>query len=161
MSLEQIQDYPSNRAKPDSLQWHWMKVLRLIAFKGLTPEQACDHERLSVGRFRQALERPRLKQELTRLIEDFRSGQTAKNIHTLCRIRDESSNDLARIKAIQELNRSILDHTHSRQTMPGLVIQVLDQEYDKSRSIDHVVQEDPEPGRTRQDKAGGKNRAES
>ena len=118
------------------LKRHWRNAIRIMAWLGCNLKQAAEQAGVSELGLQQLIETPGGKQAYLRAVEEFRTGQIASSIHRLVWIRDNSDNHMAVIHAIKLLREPVLDQNMSKQTMPGVVIQVMDtQTTDNSKTI--------------------------
>jgi hypothetical protein len=105
-------------------------AIEAMVWKGLHRRDAAKHAEMAEHSLYQALRRPPVRAFYLSQLEVLRTSERARNIHALVAIRDESENDMARVRAVSVIE-SISEAEAARggyaasPLQPGLVIQVV------------------------------------
>ena len=101
-----------------------------LIWNGLTRAEAAKRANMSEHSLYAALRKPHVKAYYLQQLEVLRLSERARNIHTLVSVRDQESNQMARVQAVKELEQLSDDDprgpssaTHS----PGLTIRIINQ----------------------------------
>lgn len=98
-----------------------------MVWHGMNRLDAANHARLSEHSLYVALRRSHVKAYYLSELEVLRSSERARNIHALVEVRDQTSNQMARVQAVKALEQ--LDDeppaAAHKQTLPGLVVVVM------------------------------------
>ena len=105
-----------NKTAIDAMVWEGLKRSEAAAKAGLT-----DHA-LYV-----ALTKPHVRSYYLQQLDVLRTSERARNIHTLAEVRDQDSNQMARVAAVKALEQLDDDETGSKRgnSLPGLQIVVV------------------------------------
>jgi hypothetical protein len=100
-----------------------------MVWQGLHRRDAAKHAGLAEHSLYQALRRPPVRAFYLSQLEVLRTSERARNIHALVAIRDESENDMARVRAVSVIE-SISEAEAGRGgfgtvSSPGLTIQIV------------------------------------
>lgn len=117
---------PSNPMLRERYDPRTLTALDLMVWQGLGRKQAAETAGLTEHGLYSALRKPHVKRKYTALIEELRVSEKAKCIHALADVRDNSTNDMARVAASKELFRDPEggDGTNRYQKVPGVVIMI-------------------------------------
>lgn len=99
-----------------------------MVWQGLKRDEAAAIAGLRDNSLYVAMRKPDVKAYYIAELEVLRTSERARNIHTLCEVRDQKSNQMARVNAVQALER-IEDQSLTgagAKAMPGMVIIVGD-----------------------------------
>jgi len=120
------------------LKRHWRNAIRAMAWLDCDLRQAAEQTGVSELGLQQLIETAGGKQAYLRACEEFRTGQISRSIHRLVWIMNNSDNHMAVIHAIKLLREPIMDTKTGKQTNPGVVIQVMDN--DQPKTINHSTE---------------------
>lgn len=102
-------------------------AIEAMVWQGLQRKAAAEHAGLAEHSLYQALRRPPVRSLYLSELEVLRTSERARNIHTLAEVRDQTSNQMARVQAVKALEQ--IDDDPVRQgvnrSSPGFVIQVI------------------------------------
>jgi hypothetical protein len=79
-------------------------------------------------------------------LEVLRTSERARNIHTLCEVRDQTDNQMARVNAVKALEQ-LEDQAHTdsgKQRLPGLQIVIIQPPAPPQPVIDVTLSHRPE-----------------
>jgi hypothetical protein len=98
-----------------------------MVWSGLPRSKAAEAAGISEHGLYKALRKPPVRAHYLRELEVLRTSERARNIHTLAEVRDQTTNQMARVQAVKALEQ-LDDQPQARQGMqasvPGLVIVV-------------------------------------
>lgn len=105
-----------NKAAIDAMVWEGLKRSDAAAKAGFT-----DHALYT------ALTKPHVKAYYMAQLEVLRTSERARNIHTLVEVRDQKTNQMARVQAVARLEQIDDEAQASRgsQALPGLQIVIV------------------------------------
>jgi len=123
------------------------RALDAMVWDNNTDSEAAVIAKMNVLSIRNALQRPHVKAYYLAQREVLRARESARNIHTLINVRDQTSNQMARVQAVKTLEQISDDPIaqSARMTTPGIVIVLTagaahmahDRETDAKPLIDH------------------------
>lgn len=94
-----------------------------MVWQGLTRRQAAEAANFKEHSLYVAFRKPHVKAYYLSEMEVLRTSEKARNIHTLCEVRDQTSNQMARVNAVKALEQ--IDEAPERAAAartPGVVI---------------------------------------
>lgn len=102
-----------NRVAIDAMVW-----------EGLNRKQAAEKAGIKDHALYVALSKPHVKAYYLKQLDVLRTSERARNIHTLAEVRDQTSNQMARVQAVKALEQISDEEQGNRttQTSPGMVI---------------------------------------
>jgi hypothetical protein len=105
-----------NRAAIDAMVW-----------EGLTRKAAAEKAGLKDHALYVALTKPHVKAYYLAQLDVLRTSERARNIHTLAEVRDQTSNQMARVQAVKALEQLSDDPVGSaaQSQSPGVVVQII------------------------------------
>lgn len=105
---------------------------------GLKRDEAATKAGIKDNSLYVALRRPDVKAFYMRELEVLRTSERARNIHTLVDVRDQQSNQMARVQAVKALEQIDDGETANRATaaLPGLQIVIVQGSNPLVRTID-------------------------
>jgi hypothetical protein len=115
-----------DRTKPGKVTGRLKVALHAMVWLGMKRAQAAEHAGLKEQSLYVALCRPHVRTYYLAQLEVLRTSERARNIHTLAEVRDQTSNQMARVQAVKALEQ-LEDQPASRggaQQAPGFVIVV-------------------------------------
>lgn len=120
------------------------EALDYLVFTGVKTDlaAAAAHAGITAHAIRCALEKPHVKAYYEAQLVVLRTSERARNIHTLLAVRDQENNQMARVNAVQALERiedQSLSAGHQRSA-PGLVIVI-----EAGAVMGHIPQQAPKP----------------
>ena len=108
------------------------RALYFMVFVGMTRPEAAAKAGITDNGLYKALRKPDVKRLHAAMCEDLRLSQMPRNLHVAMDIRDNGSNEMARIASIKYLSQSHEQLSTGQATAPGVVINVLE---DKTKDI--------------------------
>jgi hypothetical protein len=113
---QQLRINGRNKAAIDAMVWEGLKRSDAAAKAGLT-----DHA-LYV-----ALTKPHVRSYYMQQLDVLRTSERARNIHTLAEVRDQTSNQMARVQAVKALEQLDDDANPAAaaKSLPGLQIVIV------------------------------------
>lgn len=98
-----------------------------MVYEGLNRKQAAEKAGLKDHALYVALTKPHVKAYYMRQLDVLRTSERARNIHTLAEVRDQTSNQMARVQAVKALEHIDDDQQVNRgaNSLPGLQIVVM------------------------------------
>lgn len=116
-----------DRSAPRKVTGRLKRALDAMVWENKTDSEAAVTVKMNVLSIRNALQRPHVKGYYLAQREVLRARESARNIHTLIDVRDQKTNQMARVQAVKTLEQ--LDDQPvmggARQALPGLVIQII------------------------------------
>lgn len=100
------------------------RAIEAMVWEGLPRKQAAERADISEHGLYKALRSPPVKAAYLRELEVLRDSERARNFHTLCEVRDQTSNQMARVNAVQAMKEQTeqgLGSLAQRQS-PGVTI---------------------------------------
>ena len=103
-------------------------AVEAMVWQGLQRRDAAQAAGLAEHSLYQALRRPPVRAYYLSLLDVLRTSERARNIHALVEVRDQQTNQMARVGAVKALEQ-LEDDAHQRlgtvaHALPGLVIVV-------------------------------------
>ncbi|MDB5937584.1 MAG: hypothetical protein JWQ01_4928 [Massilia sp.] len=116
-----------NDAKSDKIERVTGKVrtaIEAMVWDGLPRAKAAEKAGISEHGLYKAFRKPPVKAFYLAQLDVLRTSERARNIHTLAEVRDQTSNQMARVQAVKALEQISDDEQVNRtaQTAPGMVI---------------------------------------
>ena len=113
-------------------------ALDAMVYEGLNRKEAAAKAGLKDHALYVALTKPHVKGYYTSQLEVLRTSERARNIHTLAEVRDQTSNQMARVQAVKALEQIDDGETANRgsQALPGLQIVIVQGNNPLVRTID-------------------------
>lgn len=105
-------------------------AIDLMVWDGLTDNKAAVKIGITVTAIRLALKLPHVRAFYRAELEVLRQSESAQNIHALRQVRNQKSNQMARVaavKALEQLNDAQGVDGSGQSVRPGVVIQILTQ----------------------------------
>lgn len=125
---------PSLASNPASKPTEILKIsgrnkvaIDAMVWEGLNRRDAASKAGLKDHALYVALSKPHVKAYYMRQLDVLRTSERARNVHTLTDVRDQTSNQMARVQAVKALEQ-IDDVEHSSrgsQALPGLQIVIV------------------------------------
>ena len=115
-----------DRSFPGKVTGKLKRALDAMIWDGLKRDDAAREAGMSVHGLREALKRPHVKQYYKAALVVLRDNEQARNVHALIEVRDQQTNQMARVqavKALEQLSDEPTSGAHS-QKLPGLVVQI-------------------------------------
>lgn len=110
-----------------------------MVWQCLARADAAKHAGMTEYSLYSAFRKPHVKAHYLSELEVLRTSERARNIHTLVEVRDQTTNQMARVQAVKELEQSA--ETAARSTgslsLPGLTIQIINAAAPEVKVIDH------------------------
>lgn len=125
-----------NKAAIDAMVW-----------EGLKRRDAAEKAGLKDHALYVALTKPHVKAYYLAQLDVLRTSERARNIHTLAEVRDQTSNQMARVQAVKALEQ-ISDDPVGASTAsqsPGVVVQIINQAPAMASVIQHDGTIDDKP----------------
>lgn len=125
---------PSIQSNPASKPAEVLKIsgknkvaIDAMVWEGLNRKDAAQKAGLKDHALYVALSKPHVKAYYMRQLDVLRTSERARNIHTLTDVRDQKSNQMARVQAVKALEQIDEGETVSRgsQALPGLQIVIV------------------------------------
>lgn len=128
----------ADRSAPRKVTGKLKVAIDAMVWAGSRRDEAAAQAGLSVHGLREALRKPHVKAYYLSLLEVLRTSERARNIHTLAEVRDQQTNQMARVQAVKALEQLEDSPTSSsaRMQSPGFVIVVQPQPAAPARSVD-------------------------
>lgn len=116
--------------KPDKIERVTGKVrvaIDSMVWDGLPRSKAAEFAGLSEHGLYKALRKPPVKAYYMAQLDILRTSERARNIHTLAEVRDQTTNQMARVQAVKALEQIDDSEQASRgsQALPGLQIVIV------------------------------------
>jgi hypothetical protein len=117
-------------------------AITAMVWEGLPRADAATKAGISEHGLYKALRKPPVKAYYLRELEVLRTSERARNFHTLCEVRDQRDNQMARVNAVKALEQ--VDEISERASSirsPGVVIQIVNQGPNDPKpliTLDHV-----------------------
>lgn len=121
---------PSLQTKPASklrVTPRMKQALDLMVWENKTDNEAAVETGLNLRAIRIALKQPHVRSYYRGQLEVLRERESSRNIHTLVEVRDQKSNQMARVQAVKALEQ-LDDAAEGRQVhnaLPGLQIVIM------------------------------------
>lgn len=127
--------------KPSKIERVTGKVrvaIEAMVWDALPRAKAAEHAGISEHGLYKALRKPPVKAYYMAQLDVLRTSERARNIHTLAEVRDQTSNQMARVQAVKVLEQIDDGETANRgsQALPGLQIVIVQGSNPLVRSID-------------------------
>ena len=102
-------------------------ALDLMVYQGLNRKEAAEQAGLKDHALYVALTKPHVKAYYMRQLDVLRTSERARNIHTLAEVRDQKSNQMARVQAVKALEQIDDEREAGRgaNSLPGLQIVIV------------------------------------
>lgn len=99
-------------------------AIHAMVWEGLNRKDAAAKAGLKDHALYVALTKPHVKAYYLKQLDVLRTSERARNIHTLAEVRDQTSNQMARVQAVKALEQISDDEQVNRtaQSAPGMVI---------------------------------------
>jgi len=112
-------------SKPGRVTGKLRRALDLMVWEGIHDNEAAVRTGMTLSAIRLAFQRPHVRAYLKEQREVLRARECGRNFHTLLEVRDQKRNAMARIKAVQEIERPNEDASAIKHLMPGFVVQIV------------------------------------
>lgn len=100
-----------------------------MVWDGLTDNEAAIKVGMTVTNIRLALKEPHVRVYYREALHVLRTRESARNIHTLAEVRDQKTNQMARVQAVKALEQLDDEVTTRRgsgfSAAPGLIINII------------------------------------
>lgn len=136
------------RSAPGKVTGKLKTALHAMIWLGMKRAEAAAHSGLKEQSLYVALARPHVRGYYLQQLEVLRTSERARNIHTLAEVRDQTSNQMARVTAVKALEQ-LEDQPASvaaRANPPGLVIVIQSpalMEHQRSIEAKPLIEHDP------------------
>lgn len=113
------------RSSPGKVTGKLLIALNAMVWQGMSRKDAAAHAALSEHALYTALGKVHVRQWYLHQLEVLRTSERSRNIHTLCEVRDDKSNKMARVQAVRTLEGMSEDGPASvagRAQVAGFVI---------------------------------------
>lgn len=128
-----------DRSAPLRVTGKLRAAIDLMVWQALTRADAAKQAGITEHGLYSAFRKPHVKAHYLSELEVLRTSERARNIHTLVEVRDQTTNQMARVQAVKELEQSA--ETQARSTgslsLPGLTIQIINAPQPEVKVIDH------------------------
>jgi hypothetical protein len=133
MSLIEVNTSPQaiaaqDRSAPGKVTGKLKRALDAMIWQGLNRAEAANQAGMAEHSLYVALTRPHVKAYYRQQLDVLRTSERARNIHTLAEVRDQKSNQMARVQAVKALEQLADDESTARTAAyrfaPGVVIVV-------------------------------------
>lgn len=116
-----------DRSAPLRVTGKLRTAIDFMVWHGLTRKLAAEQAAISEHTLYVAFRKPHVKAHYLSELEVLRTSERARNIHTLVEVRDQKTNQMARVQAVKELEQSAETATRSTGSLslPGLTIQII------------------------------------
>lgn len=117
---------PQARAAVEAMVWQGLARREAAAAAGMTDQ----------GLY-QALRKPLVKALYLSELQVLRDSEKAKSFHTLCDVRDQTENHIARVQAVKAMypNEEIVANRATEQSVAGVVIRVINIVQNKQQDV--------------------------
>lgn len=118
---------PLERSAPGRVTGKLKAALDAMIWDGLPRKEAAAKAGISEHGLYKALRKPPVKAHYLAELEVLRTSERARNIHTLAEVRDQRSNQMARVQAVKALEQISDDPTAAaaRHAAPGLTLVIV------------------------------------
>lgn len=119
---------PQPASKPLKVTPKVRAAIEAMVWQGLKRAEAAQSAGLKEHSLYVALRSPHVKQHYLSELEVLRTSERARNFHTLCDVRDQTGNQMARVNAVKAMEQ-LADDPQSSSTAsrsPGVLIVVGD-----------------------------------
>ena len=122
-----LSDAASKDAKIQRVTGKNKVAINAMVWEGLTRREAAQKAGLTDHSLYVALSKPHCKAYYMRELDVLRTSERARNIHTLVDVRDQMSNQMARVQAVKALEQIDDSEVASRgaNSLPGLQIVIV------------------------------------
>ena len=103
-------------------------AIEAMVWDGLPRDQAAAKAGISEHGLYKALRKPPVKAAYLSELDVLRTSERARNIHTLAEVRDQTSNQMARVqavKALEQIDEQAAEGSGRSNALPGLQIVVV------------------------------------
>lgn len=103
-------------------------AIHAMVWEGLKRADAAEKAGIKDNSLYIALRRPDVKAFYMRELDVLRTSERARNIHTLAEVRDQTSNQMARVqavKALEQIDEQAAEGSGRSNALPGLQIVVV------------------------------------
>jgi hypothetical protein len=102
-------------------------AIEAMVWDGLPRDKAAEKAGISEHGLYKALRKPPVKAAYLAELDVLRTSERARNIHTLTEVRDQTSNQMARVQAVKALEQIDGDEaqTGNRTALPGMQIVIV------------------------------------
>lgn len=132
-----------DRSKPLQVTGKLKRALEAMVWEGARRNEAAEKAGMTDHSLRSALKKPHVKRHYLAELDVLRTSERARNIHTLAEVRDQKSNQMARVQAVKALEQLADDEPtqSARSRVPGVTIIIAG----AAPQTTHLVQNDPKP----------------
>lgn len=117
-----------DRSAPGKVTGKLLVALKAMVWDAKTRRQAAEVAGMSEHSLYAALNKSHVRQWYTSQLEVLRTSERARNIHTLCEVRDDPANKMARVQAVKALEQ-LDDEAPARRSAfnaaPGLIVNII------------------------------------
>lgn len=116
-----------DRSAPGKVSGRLKAAMDALIWRGLSRAEAAKCGNMSEHSLYAALRKPHVKAYYLEQLDVLRTSERARNIHTLAEVRDQTSNQMARVQAVKALEQIADDEQGARsaKSLPGLQIVVV------------------------------------
>lgn len=127
-----------DRTSPGRVTGKLLIAMTAMVWQGLSRREAAAKAGISEHSLYKALRRPPVRAYYSAELEVLRTSERARNIHTLAEVRDQKTNQMARVQAVKALEQ-LDDEVSARRgsafsASPGLIINILNTSVTESPS---------------------------
>ena len=114
------------------------EAVHAMVWLGLNRADAAKHAGLRDHSLYVAFRKPHVKALYLQELEVLRTSERARNFHVLCEVRDQTTNQMARVNAVKALEQvdDDVERKHAART-PGVVIQIVNQAQSSDKALIH------------------------
>lgn len=117
-----------DRSAPGKVSGRLKCAMDALIWRGLSRAEAAQCANMSEHSLYAALRKPHVKAYYLAELDVLRTSERARNIHTLAEVRDQKSNQMARVQAVKALEQISDDEgqaTARANSLPGLQIVIV------------------------------------
>lgn len=119
------------------------RALMLMVWENRTDNEAAVETGMTLTNIRLAFQRPHVRAYLREQREVLRARECGRNLHTLLEVRDQKANAMARVKAVQEIERPGDNASAIKQFVPGFCVQIVNVQQAASMPHTPIVEAKP------------------
>jgi hypothetical protein len=117
----------TNEPKPVKITGKVRDAINAMVWDALPRKQAAEKAGISEHGLYKALRKPPVRAFYLSELEVLRTSERARNIHTLAEVRDQTTNQMARVQAVKALEQleDVQQSAGARHQSPGFVINII------------------------------------
>lgn len=116
-----------DRSAPGKVSGRLKCAMDALIWEGKSRADAARRANMSEHSLYAALRKPHVKAYYLAELDVLRTSERARNIHTLAEVRDQTSNQMARVQAVKALEQidGVEAQTGNRAALPGMQIVIV------------------------------------